>query len=184
MEIFDYENPSLNCPIKYSNIINMLYASEASFGYGISITNLQGTNHFNAFALFETKTGNINDNIKPLGGTTRAVKTTKPTTVAQTTKPATAAPTTAASSPSVITADCLKMFRTTGLAQHNTLRAKHGAKVMTASSTIDESAQAYAQVLAAAGGNLVHSSSDYGENLWYNTDSRDMSLTKCMRKSN
>ena len=76
----------------------------------------------------------------------------------------------------------MKAFRAAGLAQHNTLRAKHGSSAMTQSSTVDDSALAYAQVLANAGGNLVHSTSDYGENLWYSSDSTNMDLAKCSRK--
>ena len=202
---WNFKDPAAKCPKEFNNLFNIYWAAEKSFGIGFALSNVVGVNHYRAFALYETKSGKPEDNIFPKDGTTKSAVTTTTssqttptttTTTTTTTKTTTKAPTTTkttttttttptttttSASLSVITADCLKAFRAAGLAQHNTLRAKHGSSVMTQSSTIDDSALAYAQVLANAGGNLVHSTSDYGENLWYSSDSTNMDLAKCSR---
>lgn len=160
------------CPTLYRSIFNILYASEISFGAGLALSKLDKTKNYKVIALYETKTGSLVDNIYPVGGKL-ASKTTKSSSGQN-----------ANSSPSTnttITAECLSAFRAAGLAQHNTLRAKHGAQIMKQSSVVDASALAYAQVLAANGGNLVHSKTSYGENLWYSSDGSNMNLAKCTR---
>lgn len=53
------------------------------------------------------------------------------------------------------------------LAQHNSLRASVGAKALTWSTSVAESAQAWADTLAAEGCSIYHSNSPYGENIYY-----------------
>ena len=52
---------------------------------------------------------------------------------------------------------------------------------MKSSSTLGDSALAYAQTLVASGGNIVRSKTAYGENLWYVDESSNLSLAKCAR---
>ena len=146
----------------------MLYASESSFGTGFAISRVNKTVNYYVSALYETQSGYLVDNIYPVGG--KSASTTK--------SPAT---TTANPSSVTIAPDCLSEFRTAGLNQHNTLRAKHGAKAMKSSSAVENSALDYAKTLASTGGNLVHSKTSYGENLWYSIDSSNLSLAKCKR---
>lgn len=159
IKTYDFENVYKNCPLVHRTLVNMLYASETSFGAGIALTTLRTTTNVYVVGLYETKTGLLGDNVLPVGGKA-FVKTTTPAPILD---------------------DCLNAFRAAGLAQHNTLRAKHGAKTMKQSSTIDASALAYAKELAAKNSDLVHSSTSYGENLFISSDSSNMDVAKCGR---
>ena len=83
---------------------------------------------------------------------------------------------------SSVTAECLAAFRDTALAQHNTLRAKHGAQAMTQDSAADSSALNHAKYLATY--NMIrHSKSIYGENLYSQSQSSSLSIDICTSKN-
>lgn len=80
-------------------------------------------------------------------------------------------PTTTVKTPVIltsITTECLAAFRTAALAQHNTLRAKHGAQSLTQDATLDAAALNWAKTLASAN-KFEHSTLSYGENLYLTT---------------
>lgn len=67
---------------------------------------------------------------------------------------------------------CQKAFCSAMIQRHNDLRSKHGAPALTQDASLTQSAQAYAQKLAAQNSGLVHSGGQgYGENLAYIMDS-------------
>ena len=95
-----------------------------------------------------------------------------------TTTPTTTTTTTATVILNSITSECQAAFRAKALSQHNALRAMHGAQTMTQDSVIDTSALTYAQYLASTG-KFSHSTTNYGENLYYKTFSSDITLDVC-----
>ena len=73
---------------------------------------------------------------------------------------------------------CLDIFRSTGLALHNQLRARHGTPPLKQSSVNDASSLAWANTMASTG---VFQHSTYGENLWAESNSGVLTLSECAR---
>lgn len=67
---------------------------------------------------------------------------------------------------------CQVHFCKSMLNQHNIYRNIHQAKNLTIDDSISKISQKYAEKLAKANNELVHSNSNYGENLAYQMDSR------------
>ena len=150
------------CPLKYKDVYNILYASVVSFGSGMAINKKSnGYNHV-AYALFENRTGSLTDNIYPVGGKS-ASKTNK------------------YPYDSKITSDCLNAFRAAGLNQHNVLRAKHGANLMTRDSSLEAKAQDDVELITDYGSNLYYFLEESGENYYSSTNSTNLNAAKCAR---
>ena len=162
LEEFNYNNVNSNCPLRYKYFFTLMHASVISFGSGLALNKYDDGYHHVAYALFENKTGSLPDNIYPVGGK-YASKTNK------------------YPYDSTITSDCLNAFRAAGLTQHNLLRAKHGANLMTRDSTLEADAQEAVELITDYGSNLYYFLEDIGENYYSSTDSTNLNAAKCAR---
>jgi len=143
-----------------SDFTNLIWNASTQAGFGLATGLSYGYSAYTCVAILAPKgnvAGQYPANVKPLNATALNIVSPPPTTTTTTTT------TTTPFSMDI----CIEQMRLAGLNAHNSVRGYHGVQNLTRNSSIETTAQAYAQQLLSIG-SLIHSHMPgLGENIFW-----------------